>query len=154
MPHTRDVLIHLMARKLSAFTRLRPLRHLDLNIIGIDQIFRRHAKAAGRHLLDGGTHGIAIRHGREAIRFLTAFAGIGTPADAVHGDGKRGMRFPADGTKAHRTSREALHDLMRRFNFLKRDRLFSEFEFQQPADRQQTTALIVDGLGEILVAIR
>ena len=134
MPHAGDVLIHLMARKLPAFTRLRPLRHLDLDIIGIDQIFRRHAKAPGCHLLDGGAHGIAIRHGREAIRFLTTLASIGTPADAVHGNRQRGMRFTADGTEAHRTRGEALDDVARRFNFLKRDGLISEFEFHQAAN--------------------
>ena len=129
------------------------MRHLDLDIIGIDQIFCCHAKAPRCHLLDGRAHGIAIRHGREAIRFLTTLASIGTPADAVHGNRQRGMRFTTDGTEAHRTRGEALHDLIRRFNFLKRDRLFSEFEFHQAANGEQTPALVIDGLREILVAV-
>jgi nanoRNase/pAp phosphatase (c-di-AMP/oligoRNAs hydrolase) len=35
--------------------RLGALGHLDLDLVGIDQVFGGHAKAAGSNLLDGGT---------------------------------------------------------------------------------------------------
>ena len=39
VPHARDPVIDLMARKLAALAGLRPLRHLDLHHVGIDEIF-------------------------------------------------------------------------------------------------------------------
>ena len=38
MPRLRDKFIHLESRKLSAFARLRSLRHLDLNLVRIYQV--------------------------------------------------------------------------------------------------------------------
>ncbi|EKE16730.1 MAG: hypothetical protein ACD_10C00834G0001 [uncultured bacterium] len=55
MTQEANVFGNLVARQLTAFTRLGALRHLDLNLIGIDQIFGRDAEAAGSDLLDGRT---------------------------------------------------------------------------------------------------
>ena len=38
MPRLRDEFIHLESRKLSAFARLRSLRHLDLDLVRIDKV--------------------------------------------------------------------------------------------------------------------
>ena len=57
----RDVLVHFVARQLAAFTRLRALRHLDLQFPCIDQVMRRHAEARRGHLLDVAVLGIAVR---------------------------------------------------------------------------------------------
>ena len=54
-------IVHLESRKLSPFTRFRTLRYLNLNLIRIHQIFRRHTKTPRSHLLDGTSQGTAIR---------------------------------------------------------------------------------------------
>src|SRR5258707_1222246 len=82
-----------VARQLTALAGLGALRHLDLDVVGIDQIFGGDAEAARRHLLDLGAHRIAIGKRHKAVRLLAAFAGVGTSADAVHGDGEIGMRL-------------------------------------------------------------
>src|SRR5215510_14457059 len=49
---TRDVLVDLMAGKLSALSGLCPLSHLDLELFRADEILAGHAEASGCHLLD------------------------------------------------------------------------------------------------------
>src|SRR5437588_769894 len=98
--------------RLATFPGLGALRHLDLHHVRVDEIFRRHAEAAGGNLLDGRAHGIAVRQGLEAIRLLAAFAGIGLSADAVHGDGERGMRFARDRAERHGASGETAHNAL------------------------------------------
>ena len=93
MADAGDVLVHLMAWKLTTLTGFGTLRHLDLEVVGVDQIFRRHAKAARRNLLDGRALGIAVWQGLVAIGFFAALAGVGLSADAVHGNGERGVRL-------------------------------------------------------------
>ena len=50
--HLRDPRIDLVARQLAAFAGLGALRHLDLQVVGVDQVFAGDAEAAGRDLLD------------------------------------------------------------------------------------------------------
>ena len=114
-----DGLVDLVAGQLAAFAGLRTLRHLDLDVVGIDQIFGGHAKAARRNLLDRRTHRIAVGHRLEAFRVFAAFAGVRFAADAVHRDRQRGVRFPADRAIAHRAGGKALDDFDRRFDFVK-----------------------------------
>jgi hypothetical protein len=47
-------LVDLVAGQLAAFAGLGALRHLDLDVVGIDQVFGGHAKAARGDLLDRG----------------------------------------------------------------------------------------------------
>ncbi len=51
-PEARDHVVDLVAGKLPALARLGALRDLDLQHLGVDQVFRRHAEAARSHLLD------------------------------------------------------------------------------------------------------
>ena len=44
--------VDLVARELAALAGLRALRHLDLQLVGVDEVVRGDAEAAGRHLLD------------------------------------------------------------------------------------------------------
>ena len=44
MPHLRDPRIHLVARQLSAFTGLGPLGHLDLQVVGVHEVFAGDAE--------------------------------------------------------------------------------------------------------------
>ena len=47
-----DVLVDLVAGQLAALARLGALGHLDLQLVGVDQVVDRHAEAAGGDLLD------------------------------------------------------------------------------------------------------
>ncbi len=93
-----DGRIDLVTRQLTAFTRLCTLRNLDLDQIGVDQIFRRHTKTARSHLLDGRAFRVrlAIRQRIEAIRLLTTLAGVRFAANRVHGAGQRCVGFSGD----------------------------------------------------------
>src|SRR5581483_455025 len=119
--HLGDGLVDLVARQLAAFAGLGALRDLDLHHVGIDQIFRRDAEAAGRDLLDGGTHRVAIGQRLVAIRLFATFAGVRLAADPVHGDGERGVRLARDRTVRHRAGGEAAHDVLRRLDLVDRD---------------------------------
>ena len=50
----RDLPVHLVARKLTPLAGLRSLGHLDLQLLGVDEIQARHTEAAAGHLLDLG----------------------------------------------------------------------------------------------------
>ena len=52
MTDARDDFIDLVSRQLAAFARLGALSHLDLKLIGVDQIFARDAEARRRNLFD------------------------------------------------------------------------------------------------------
>ena len=123
MAHAGDGRVDLVAGQLAAFAGLGTLRHLDLHHVGVDQILRGHAEAAGGDLLDRGAHGIAVGHRLEAVDFLAALAGVRAAADAVHGDGQRGVRLAADRAEAHGAGGEALDDLLGRLDLLQRHRL-------------------------------
>ena len=148
MAHAGDILVHLVAGQLPAFAGFRPLRHLDLQIVGIDEIFRRDAEAARGHLFDGGTHGIAIGQRFETIRFLPALARVGTAADTVHRNREIGVRFTADRTEAHRAGGETLDDFGSRLHRLQRDAGAVGLEFHQAADGEQPFVLLIDGFGK------
>ena len=93
----------------------------------------------------------------EAIGLLAAFAGIRLAADAVHGDGERGMRFARDRAERHRSGSEAAHDVLCRLDLLDRYRLASvlirRFEPEQAADGEEALGLLVAdlGVGPVLV---
>ena len=106
--HLGDRRVDLVAGQLAAFAGLGALRHLDLHHVGVDEILRRHAEAAGGDLLDGRAHAVAVRHRLEAVGFFAAFAGVRLAADAVHGDGERGVRLAARSSRSSsRRSRSA-----------------------------------------------
>ncbi len=46
IPHAGDVLVHLLARQLAAFAGLGALCHLDLQVVGVNQVFRGDAEPA------------------------------------------------------------------------------------------------------------
>ncbi len=52
MADSRNMAVDLVSRKLAAFAGLRALRDLDLQLVGVDQIFGRHPKTTGCDLLD------------------------------------------------------------------------------------------------------
>ena len=103
-----------MAGQLPAFAGLGTLGHLDLDLVGVGQVFGGDPEAAGGHLLDGGAQAVACLErdiardaapaddisqgciglqGRESLAILATFARIRLAADAVHGHGKRAVRL-------------------------------------------------------------
>src|SRR3979490_2245927 len=71
-----DVLVDLVTGQLAALAPLRAPPHLDLQVVGIDQVFGRHAEAARGHLLDGRAHGIAVGQRLEAVGLPGPPAGV------------------------------------------------------------------------------
>ena len=108
--HARDVLVDLLAGQLSALAGLRALRHLDLQIVGVDEIFGGDAEPSRCDLLDLRAHRVAVRQELVAIRFLAALARVRASADAVHRDRERRVRLARDRAEAHRAGGEALDD--------------------------------------------
>src|SRR5262249_46069576 len=80
-----DVFIDLVAGKRAAFARLGALRHLDLKLVGVDEIFDRHAEAPGGDLLDRAATEdfvavrVGLRIGLEPPRVFAAFARVRFP---------------------------------------------------------------------------
>src|SRR5277367_5334108 len=84
----RDEIIDLVPGKLTALARFRALRHLDLQLVGVDQVMTRDAETRRRHLLDRAATEIAVGIAHEARGILAAFAGIALAANPVHCDRK------------------------------------------------------------------
>ena len=74
--HLRDPRIDLVPGQLAALAGLGALRHLDLQVVGVDQILAGHAEAARRHLLDGAAARVAVGIRDVARRILAALAGV------------------------------------------------------------------------------
>ena len=83
VPQARDVRRNLCGRQLAAFPGLRALRHLDLDFIGMHQVFGSDAKSCRCHLL----HAI-VRLRAFVINtwIFTALARVAASSYAVHGD--------------------------------------------------------------------
>ena len=155
--HLGDDRVDLVARQLAALAGLGALRHLDLDHVGIDQIFRRDAKAPRGHLLDRRTLAVAVGLGLEAVRLLAAFAGVRLAADAVHRDREGGVRLARNRAEGHRAGGEALDDLLGGLHLLQRNGLAAVFlgalNAKQPAQIQQVFVLLVQQLGESAILI-
>ena len=119
-------LIHLEARQLTAFTRLRALCHFNLYFIGIDEVFRRHSEPSGCHLFDGGAHRYAVLCLGEAFGILAALTRIASSAYLVHGECHCLMRFFADGTERHGSRDEPTEDILYRLYLLNGYRVAAE----------------------------
>ena len=121
--HPGDRLVDLAAGQLTAFAGLGALRHLDLQDVGVDEVFGRDAEPARGDLLDRRAHRVAVRQRLEALGLLAALAGVRLAADAVHRDRQRRMRLAADRAEAHRAGREAPDDIGGRLDLVERHRL-------------------------------
>ena len=114
-----DVFIDLVAGQLAALAGLCALRHLDLQLVGVDEIVGGDAEAAAGDLLDGAAAQIAVGIGLEARFVFAALAGVGHAAEAVHGDGESFVGFFADGSEAHGAGGEALDDFLGRLDLVR-----------------------------------
>jgi len=176
-----DVLADLVAGQLTAFARLGALRHLDLNLVGADQVFRSDAEPAGGHLLDLAAQRVAFlqryvagdpvlaQHAGQRVALpdgdaaqllrvaplvLAAFAGIALAADAVHRNRQRRVGLGGNGAQRHRAGGKALDDLPGGLDLVQRNRLPGvDLELEQPPQRHVAPALVVDDLRVFLVGL-
>src|SRR5208283_1324201 len=116
---------HLVARQLSAFTRLRALRHLDLYLFRARKICRSHTKAARCNLLDRAVWPIPIFATMETLRIFAPFPGIRFSTNLVHRNREALMGFRTECAKRHPGGRKPAPDLFNRLNLFERDSLFS-----------------------------
>ena len=103
VPGLRDPRVDLVARQLPALARLRTLGHLDLDVVGIDEVLARHPEASGRNLLDGRALRITVRHRDEALGILATLPRVRLRSEPVHRDRQRLVRFRGDRPIGHRT---------------------------------------------------
>ncbi len=176
-----DVVADLATGQLAAFAGLGALGHLDLDLVGAAQILCRDTKAARGHLLDAAAQRIAIEqrqidfdvgranHAFERVADLdrnafelvavarsvfAALAGVAFAANAVHGDGQRGVGFGADRSQRHGSAGKALDDVFGRFDLVDGNGLGRvKLELKQAAQRHLAQALVVDQLGVFLVGV-
>src|SRR5436305_5513363 len=135
---------------------LGPLRHLDLQLVAVDEVVARHAEAARGDLLDRAPPPVAVRLALVAHRVLAALAGVRFAADPVHGDREVLVRLAADRPEQHGAGLEALDDLRRRLDFRERHG-HPRLQPEETADRAQPAAIVVAerrDLLELLVASR
>src|SRR5271170_5009406 len=97
-----------MTGKLAALARLGPLRHLDLQLVRVDQVMTGDAETRRRHLLDRTAAEVAVGVAHKPRRILAAFAGVALAADPVHRDREIFVRLFAYRSERHRARLEAL----------------------------------------------
>ena len=148
--HLRDPRVHLVSRQLAAFARLGALRHLDLQVVGADEVFARHAEAPGSHLLDSTALRIAVRQRNVPLRILATLARVRLAAEPVHRNGERLVRFLADRSVRHRAGREPLEETLRGLDLVDWDRRARRLQPEQPAQRGAVLVLLVDELRVLL----
>jgi hypothetical protein len=130
--------------ELAAFARLGALGHLDLQLVGVDEILARHAEAARSHLFDRASTGIAVGIGRKSRWILAALAGVALSTDAVHGDRQSFMRLTADRSIRHGAGLEPPDDRLDRLDLFDGNGRAGGFELHQAAQCIKSPRLLVD----------
>src|SRR5262249_20276174 len=120
------------------------LRDLDLQVIGADEVFARHAKPRRCHLFDRASTGIAVRIAPVARRVLAPLAAVRLAADAIHRDRKGLVRLLADRPVRHCARRETLQNRLDRLHLVYRNGLRRRFHLEQTTESAEASALIVD----------
>lgn len=146
VPGLGDPRVDLVAGELAALAGLGALGHLDLDVVGVDQVLAGDAEAAGGDLLDGGAAGGVV----EPLGVLAALTGVGLAAQLVHGDGEGLVRLLGDGAVRHGAGGEALDDLGDRLDLLDGDRGAVALDAEEPAERHEPLGLLVHPAGVLL----
>ncbi len=136
VPRLGDPRVHLVGGKLAALARFGTLRHLDLQVVGVDQVLARDAEPAARDLLDGRAAQVAAGVGQIAVGVLAALARVGPAAEPVHRDRQGLVCLGRQGAVRHGSRHEPLDDLADRFDLVQRDRQVWA-RFVDAADREQ-----------------
>src|SRR3712207_1819487 len=96
------------------------LRHLDLDVVGVDQVLAGDAEPAAGHLLDRRAAQVAVRVRGEPVGILAPLTGVRLAAEPVHRDREGLVGLLRDRAVAHRPGLEALDDLADRLDLLDR----------------------------------
>src|SRR6202020_2423359 len=72
VPGLRDPRVDLVPGQLAALARLGPLRHLDLQVVGVDQVLAGDPEPAAGYLLDRRPARVPVGVGDEPARVLAA----------------------------------------------------------------------------------
>ena len=143
-----DCLVDLVAWELAALARLCALGNLDLQLIGVRQVVRCDAEATGRNLLD-----LRAALVPEARGVFAALAGVGAPADAVHGARQSLVCLGRDRAETHRAGAEALDDLRCWLHVVQWQRFCRVLEIEQPAQRAELAVEVVDRARVLFVGL-
>ncbi len=105
-----DDVVHLETGQLSALAGLRALRHLDLYLLRVHQVFGRHAEAARGYLLRLARQRYPVHLRMIAGIVLAALTGIASGAEFVHGQCQCFVSLDAQCTKRHGSRHEMADD--------------------------------------------
>ncbi len=123
---------HLVAGQLATLAGLGALRHLDLQVVGVDEVFGGDAEPAARDLLDRGP----ARRVVEPLDVFAALAGVGLAAQPVHRDREGLVRLRRDRAVGHRAGGEPPDDRADRLDLVERHRRpVAGAQPEQPAQR-------------------
>ena len=153
VPHPGDVGRHLVAGQLPALAGLRPLRDLDLQLLRMVQVLRRHPEASAGDLLDRAATVFAVRSDDIPRRILAALAAVAAAAETVHGDRQRFVHLLAQRPETHRARHEPAQDRFFRLDLFKRHRRTRGPDREQPAQRALPFGLVVVHPGVLLVQL-
>src|SRR5262249_33848896 len=120
------------------------LRHLDLEIVGVDEIFARDAETRRRHLLDCAPPRITVRIENVPPWILATLTAVRLATEALHRYRPRFMPFPADRAVGHRSGREPLENRLGRLDLLDRHRRSYRLEAEQTTERRAIHVLLID----------
>src|SRR5205823_7827861 len=113
----RDLFSRLVPGELAALTRLRTLRHLDLQLVGKDAVLRRNPEPSRSDLLDPRVSVDGLATSTISDRVLAALTGIALSAEPVHGDRDRFVRLRGNRAVRHGAGREPAQDGRGRLHF-------------------------------------
>ena len=148
VPGLRDPGVDLPGRKVAALAGLCPLRHLDLDLFGADQIPAGDPEPCACHLLDGRAPVVLGPGGIQTLLAFSSFSGVGFPVEQIHGDSQGLMGFLGNGPVGHGAGLKPLYDLFHAFYFFQGNPFLREPEVHQGA--QIAASLLIHHPGVFL----
>ena len=128
MSKSGDLIRDLVAGQLPAFSRLRALGHLDLELVGRSQVSGSYSEPSRGHLLDHRVARCSVPD-----RVLSSFARVGGGTKMVHRLRQGLVRFSGEGPVRHRRRGEPPHDPLYRLDLRHVERRTDRIDLQQIA---------------------
>lgn len=128
MTSAGDHLVDFEAGQLSALAGFSPLRHFDLYLVGVYQIFRVDSESSRGHLLDRTAGRSPVGTRLVTFRVLPPFTRIAASADAIHRYGDRLVCLATDRAVRYSPRYETPHNCLLRLDPLYVDRITSEIK--------------------------
>ena len=123
--------INLLCWKMSAFTRLCTLCHLDLDLSCRYQVTAGNTETSAGYLFDRRAAVIVCSRGIQTLITFATLTGIGFSMEMVHGDGQCLMCFLGNGTVGHGTCLKSFYNVVNTLNLVDGKRLFCKLEVQK-----------------------